>query len=127
MTQTTQTQSDINRMAWKACDTFRGSIDPAQYKDYILTTIFLKYISDVWHDHYDAFQAQYGNNPDQLRLAHECDELATSLHNVANERRTLVRTLEAHVITWRQWVTNLNARAAAEDAAANRLQSAGNL
>ena len=66
MTQTTQTQSDINRMAWKACDTFRGSIDPAQYKDYILTAIFLKYISDVWHDHYDAFQAQYGNNPERI-------------------------------------------------------------
>ena len=30
-------QEDINRTVWKACDTFRGVIDPSQYKDYILT------------------------------------------------------------------------------------------
>ena len=38
------TQDDINRTVWKACDTFRGVIDPSQYKDYILTMLFLKYV-----------------------------------------------------------------------------------
>ena len=33
------TQEDINRTVWKACDTFRGVIDPSQYKDYILTML----------------------------------------------------------------------------------------
>ncbi|MFG6485281.1 type I restriction-modification system subunit M [Roseateles sp. BYS78W] len=61
-----QTQEDINRIAWKACDTFRGSIDPAQYKDYILTMMFFKYISDVWHDHYEAYAKQYGDNPERI-------------------------------------------------------------
>ena len=41
-------QEDINRTVWKACDTFRGVIDPSQYKDYILTMLFLKYVSDVY-------------------------------------------------------------------------------
>lgn len=36
------TQEDINRTVWKACDTFRGVIDPSQYKDYILTMLFLE-------------------------------------------------------------------------------------
>ena len=27
-------QSEINAAAWAACDTFRGPVDPAQYKDY---------------------------------------------------------------------------------------------
>ena len=36
------TQEDINKVVWKACDTFRGVIDPSQYKDYILTMLFLK-------------------------------------------------------------------------------------
>jgi len=27
-------QTDINRIVWKACDTFRGVIDPSQYKNY---------------------------------------------------------------------------------------------
>lgn len=40
-------QKDINQTVWKACDTFRGVIDPSQYKDYILTMLFLKYVSDV--------------------------------------------------------------------------------
>ena len=40
-------QSVINATAWAACDTFRGVVDPAQYKDYILVTLFLKYISDM--------------------------------------------------------------------------------
>ena len=41
------TQDDINKIVWNACDTFRGVVDPSQYKDYILTMLFLKYISDV--------------------------------------------------------------------------------
>ncbi|MBZ9631620.1 type I restriction-modification system subunit M [Salegentibacter sp. LM13S] len=38
---------DINKTVWEACDTFRGIIDPSQYKDYILTMLFVKYVSDV--------------------------------------------------------------------------------
>jgi type I restriction enzyme M protein len=42
---------DIKRVAWAACNTFRGLIDPAEYKDYILIMLFLKFISDVWKQH----------------------------------------------------------------------------
>ena len=31
---------DINSAVWAACDTFRGAIDPAQYKDYVLAILF---------------------------------------------------------------------------------------
>ncbi len=41
------TSQEVNKIVWKACDTFRGVIDPSQYKDYILTILFLKYVSDV--------------------------------------------------------------------------------
>jgi type I restriction enzyme M protein len=43
-------QDEINSIAWKACDTFRGTVDPAEYKNYILVFLFLKYLSDVWKD-----------------------------------------------------------------------------
>jgi type I restriction enzyme M protein len=59
-------QKDINNAAWAACDTFRGVVDPAQYKDYILVMLFLKYISDVWQDHYEEYQKQYGD--DEIRI-----------------------------------------------------------
>ena len=52
-------QAEINRTLWQACDTFRGVVDPAEYKNYILTMLFVKYISDVWQDHYEAYQEEY--------------------------------------------------------------------
>ncbi|MDY0017204.1 MAG: type I restriction-modification system subunit M [Candidatus Delongbacteria bacterium] len=55
-------QKDINNAAWSACDTFRGVVDPAQYKDYILVMLFLKYISDVWIDHYEEYKKMYGDD-----------------------------------------------------------------
>lgn len=60
-------QNDINNAAWSACDTFRGTVDPAQYKDYILVMLFVKYISDVWKDHYDKYRKQYGNDDTRIR------------------------------------------------------------
>ncbi len=60
-------QSKINSTAWAACDTFRGVVDPAQYKDYILVMLFLKYISDVWKDHYEEYRKQYGDDDERIR------------------------------------------------------------
>lgn len=60
-------QKDINNAAWSACDTFRGAVDPAQYKDYILVMLFVKYISDVWKDHYDKYRDQYGDDDVRIR------------------------------------------------------------
>lgn len=53
------TQEDINKIVWKACDTFRGVIDPSQYKDYILTMLFLKYVSDVYKYKYSDYLNKY--------------------------------------------------------------------
>ncbi len=60
-------QSEINNVAWRACDTFRGTLDPSDYKNYILVTLFLKYISDVIKDHRAAYLAEYKG--DQARVA----------------------------------------------------------
>ncbi|MDX2139590.1 MAG: type I restriction-modification system subunit M N-terminal domain-containing protein, partial [Chloroflexota bacterium] len=59
-------QDEINSILWRACDTFRGTIDPSEYKNYILVMLFVKYISDVWLDHYDALMQQY--NGDTARV-----------------------------------------------------------
>lgn len=60
-------QSEVNAAAWSACDTFRGVVDPSQYKDYILVMLFLKYISDVWKDHYAEYKKQYGDEDTRIR------------------------------------------------------------
>ncbi|WP_116473162.1 type I restriction-modification system subunit M [Zobellella maritima] len=59
-------QDSINKALWNACDTFRGTISADTYKDFILTMLFLKYISDVWQDHYDGYQAEYGDEPELI-------------------------------------------------------------
>ncbi len=60
-------QDDINKAVWNACDTFRGTISPDLYKDFILTMLFLKYISDVYKDDHDKLVEQYGNEPDLIK------------------------------------------------------------
>ena len=58
-------QSDINRAAWEACNIFRGAMDPFVYKDYVLATLFWKYISDVWQAKREENLKRYRN--DQAR------------------------------------------------------------
>ncbi|MBU4457931.1 MAG: type I restriction-modification system subunit M [Candidatus Omnitrophica bacterium] len=60
-------QDEINAVAWKACDTFRGVVDPAQYKDYILVFLFLKYLSDLWKDKKKQYQKEYGSDPVRIK------------------------------------------------------------
>jgi type I restriction enzyme M protein len=54
-------QESINAAVWAACDTFRGTVDSSIYKDYVLTMLFLKYVSDVWQDHYDSYKKEYAD------------------------------------------------------------------
>lgn len=61
------TQNQVNQAAWAACDTFRGAVDPAQYKDYILVMLFLKYISDYWNDHVEEYRKKFGNDDVRIR------------------------------------------------------------
>lgn len=63
----TVNQDRINKALWAVCDTFRGTISADTYKDFILTMLFLKYISDVWRDHYEQYQKEHGDEPELIR------------------------------------------------------------
>ena len=67
MTHDTQIDQDqVNKAVWGACDTFRGTVDPSIYKDFVLTMLFLKYISDVHQDKVDELGVQFGDNKDMI-------------------------------------------------------------
>ncbi|GAB2318004.1 type I restriction-modification system subunit M [Alkalibacterium sp. s-m-22] len=60
------TQQQINSVLWQAADTFRGKIDSSIYKDYILTMLFMKYISDTYKEHLGEYTNRY--NGDETRI-----------------------------------------------------------
>lgn len=41
------TQQDLNKILWQAADSSRTSVDAGIYKDYVLTMLFFKYVSDL--------------------------------------------------------------------------------
>jgi len=59
-------KKEINDVVWRACDTFRGAVDPSEYKNYILTMLFIKYMSDLWKDKKEEYKKKY--NGDMARV-----------------------------------------------------------
>lgn len=62
-------QQVINDIVWRACDTFRGTIDPAQYKDYILVMLFLKYLTDLHDDKLAEYEQRYKGDKERVTRA----------------------------------------------------------
>ncbi|WP_164661335.1 type I restriction-modification system subunit M [Tropicibacter sp. Alg240-R139] len=92
------TQAEINKAAWSACDTFRGLIDASEYKDYVLTMLFLKYLSDVWQDHRTTHEAENPDSPElvdalmaaeafKLPKGHSFQDLYDQRHKAGNGQR----------------------------------------
>ena len=52
-------QDEINAILWNACDTFRGVVDAGEYKNYVLTMLFIKYISDTFDEKYEEYSCLF--------------------------------------------------------------------
>lgn len=65
------TQDIINNVVWKACDTFRGTMDSSQYKDYILSMLFVKYLSDFYKEKREQISAKYDGDIERINRALE--------------------------------------------------------
>jgi type I restriction enzyme M protein len=52
------TMADLRDTLWKAADKLRGSMDAAQYKDFVLGLVFLKYVSDAFTERREAIRAE---------------------------------------------------------------------
>jgi type I restriction enzyme M protein len=53
-------KSQLYSSLWSSCDELRGGMDASQYKDYVLTLLFMKYVSD-----------KYASDPDALLVVPE--------------------------------------------------------
>ena len=63
-------KSELYSSLWKSCDELRGGMDASQYKDYVLTLLFMKYVSDKYERSPDALieVPEGGSFADMVRL-----------------------------------------------------------
>ena len=60
-------KSQLYSSLWASCDKLRGGMDASQYKDYILTLLFVKYVSDKYKDDpYGAIAIPEGSSFEDL-------------------------------------------------------------
>ncbi|MCD6389458.1 MAG: type I restriction-modification system subunit M [Desulfobulbaceae bacterium] len=64
-----QKRDEIFNVVWQACDTFRGVIDPVQYKDYILTMLFVKYLSEIRKSKQAEYAKKYKGDKVRIKRA----------------------------------------------------------
>ena len=57
-----QLQDKINGTIWSACDTLRTSIPGGKYKDYALTMLFVKYLSDTYKSEKEKAEKTFKGN-----------------------------------------------------------------
>lgn len=62
-------KANIEKVLWSACDSFRGKIDSSRYKDYILSMLFVKYLSDVYAETKENYMKQYGGDERRVKRA----------------------------------------------------------
>ena len=63
-------KSQLYASLWQSCDELRGGMDASQYKDYILTLLFMKYVSDkAANNPYTVIQVPEGGSfTDMVKL-----------------------------------------------------------
>lgn len=53
------TFDDIKRALWDGANTFRDNIDASNYKDYVLSMFFVKYLSDTFDESVKELEKDY--------------------------------------------------------------------
>ena len=85
-------KSQLYSSLWASCDKLRGGMDASQYKDYILTLLFIKYVSDKYKDDpYGAIAIPKGASFEDLvalkgnkNIGEEIDKLIAKLAEANN-------------------------------------------
>jgi type I restriction enzyme M protein len=60
---------EIQDILWKAADKLRGSMDAAQYKEFVLGLVFLKYVSDAFAERRRQIAKSLDDIPEHRRAA----------------------------------------------------------
>lgn len=68
-------KSELYSSLWASCDQLRGGMDASQYKDYVLTLLFVKYVSDKYAGKEDelVYVPEGGGFKDMISLKGKTD------------------------------------------------------
>jgi len=76
-------KTQLYKHLWEAANTLRGGMDASQYKDYVLTILFVKYVTDRYkNDPYAAFVVPDGGSFDDLIEAKEKADIGERINKV---------------------------------------------
>ncbi len=59
-------QAELNNILWDAADSSRTSVDAGIYKDYALTMLFFKYLSDKSQKQHAEYSERYGSDEERI-------------------------------------------------------------
>ena len=64
------TYEDIINALWAGANTFRDNIDAANYKDYVLSMFFVKYLSDMFDESVKELEKEYSGIRHQRQISY---------------------------------------------------------
>lgn len=73
MSEKKTTFDDIKNALWAGANTFRDNIDASNYKDYVLSMLFVKYLSDTFEESVENLRKDYEGN--EIRLRRQIENL----------------------------------------------------
>lgn len=60
------TQDELNKTLWAAADSSRSNVDGGVYKDYALTMLFMKYLSDLNKKRHAEYKERFGDDEKRI-------------------------------------------------------------
>jgi type I restriction enzyme M protein len=76
-------KTELYSSLWASCDELRGGMDASQYKDYVLTMLFMKYVSDKFKDDpYGMIVVPKGASYDDMVAAKGDKEIGDKINKI---------------------------------------------
>lgn len=105
-------RSDIYRSLWESCDQLRGGMDASLYKDYILTLLFVKYVSDRAGQPDALIEVPEGSSFDDMKRLRGMKNIGEEMDKIISRLAETLETSTGIFPTCRMtdWPRSLRAR-----------------
>ncbi|MEG3767925.1 type I restriction-modification system subunit M [Alteromonas sp. 14N.309.X.WAT.G.H12] len=76
-------KNELYSSLWASCDELRGGMDASQYKDYVLTMLFMKYVTDKYKgDPYGMIEVPEGASFDDMLAVKNDKEIGEKINKI---------------------------------------------